>query len=344
MGTTTLYPIGRSRETIPGTPAERRHDGPAGAGRYGHRVTADAGVEVKIRREPLRHGPLDLVATAFPLRQGSDDPTIRVADGHVWRALRTVAGPATLHLRIEGDALEAAAVGPGADAALELAPRLAGLDDNPALLRIQHPALAEARRRHPGLRLTSGTAVFDALAWVVIEQKVVGADARRAYRDLVRRISDPAPGGMGLLLPPDPHRLAGTPYWTFHECNVERRRASVIIGAAHQARALNSLAALTGPEARVRLQSLPGIGPWTAAKVTAVSHGDPDAVPLGDFHLPNVVGYALAGEPRGDDARMLELLEPYAGQRGRVIQLLMSGGRGAPRYGPKLSRQDIRGR
>jgi 3-methyladenine DNA glycosylase/8-oxoguanine DNA glycosylase len=194
------------------------------------------------------------------------------------------------------------------------------------------------------LRLTAGTAVFDALVWVVIEQKVVGADARRAYRDLVRRVSDPAPGELGLLLPPDPHRMARTPYWTFHECNVERRRASVIIGAAHQARALNSLAALPGPEARARLQSLPGIGPWTAAKVTAVSHGDPDAVPLGDFHLPNVVAYALAGEPRGDDARMLELLEPYVGQRGRVIQLLMSGGRGAPRYGPKLSRQDIRGR
>jgi hypothetical protein len=27
-----------------------------------------------------------------------------------------------------------------------------------------------------------------------------------------------------------------------------------------------------------------------------------------------------------------------------VIRLLMSGGRGAPRYGPKLSRQDIRAR
>jgi hypothetical protein len=67
-------------------------------------------------------------------------------------------------------------------------------------------------------------------------------------------------------------------------------------------------------------------------------------VPLGDYHIPNAVTWALAGEPRGDDARMLELLEPYTGQRGRVIRLLMSGGRGAPRYGPKLSRQDIRAR
>jgi 3-methyladenine DNA glycosylase/8-oxoguanine DNA glycosylase len=75
-----------------------------------------------------------------------------------------------------------------------------------------------------------------------------------------------------------------------------------------------------------------------------VSHGDPDAVPLGDYHIPNLVAYALAGEPRATDQRMLELLEPYIGQRGRVIRVLMAGGRGAPRFGPPLSRQDIRRR
>jgi 3-methyladenine DNA glycosylase/8-oxoguanine DNA glycosylase len=306
-------------------------------------MTTD-GAGVRVRREPLRHGPLDLVSTTFPLRQGAGDPTMRVAGGEVWLALRTVAGPATLHLRVAGDALEADAVGPGEEAALELAPRLAGLDDDPASLRIDHPALAAARRRQPGMRLSSGTPVFDALVGAVIAQKVVGADARSAYRDLVRRTSDPAPGAQGLLLPPEPQRLARTPYWTFHECNVERRRADVIIRAAQRAAALNRLAARSGADARARLQSLPGIGPWTAAAVTGVSHGDPDAVPLGDFHIPNVVAYALAGEPRASDARMLELLEPYAGQRGRVVRLLMTGGAGAPRYGPKLSRQDIRGR
>ncbi|MGH7721879.1 MAG: DNA-3-methyladenine glycosylase family protein [Candidatus Dormibacteria bacterium] len=307
-------------------------------------MTAAPGAKLAIRRERLRHGPLDLVATTFPLRQGRDDPTIRVAGGEVWRALRTPAGPATLCLRVDGDELEAAALGPGAAAALDLAPQLAGLHDNPAELHVLHPALAEARRRRPGLRLTSGTSVFDALVWVVMAQKVVGPDARRAYRDLVRRVGDPAPGGVGLLLPPDPRRLAVTPYWTFHACNVEQRRAAAIVAAARRASALDRLAGSPAAEARNRLQSLPGVGPWTAAEVTAVSHGDPDAVPLGDFHLPNVVAYALAGEPRATDLRMLELLQPYAGQRGRVIRLLMSAGGGAPRHGPKLSRQDIRGR
>jgi len=46
--------------------------------------------------------------------------------------------------------------------------------------------------------------------------------------------------------------------------------------------------------------------------------------PRGDLHLPHVVSWALAGERRGTDERMLELLEPYRGQRGRVVRLLMA--------------------
>ncbi len=307
-------------------------------------MTALPHADVVERRHPIQGGPIDLVSTTFPLRQGTHDPTTRVDHGEVWRALRTAQGPATLHLCIDGGELVARAVGPGAEHALELAPRIAGLRDDPTALCPRHPAVDEARRRTPGLRLTSGTNVFDALVWVVIAQKIVGVDARKSYRDLVARLGEPAPGPHGLLLPPDPQRVAQTPYWTFHECNVERRRATAIVNAAHHAARLDALAELPPAEARTRLRSLPGIGPWTAAEVTAVSHGDPDAVPVGDYHIPNAVTWALAGEPRGDDTRMLELLEPFEGQRGRVIRLLMSGGRGAPRYGPKLNRQDIRAR
>ena len=67
--------------------------------------------------------------------------------------------------------------------------------------------------------------------------------------------------------------------------------------------------------------AVPGIGPWTAAEVGVRALGDADAVSVGDFHLPNLVAFALAGEPRGTDARMLELLEPYRGQRARVVRL-----------------------
>ena len=86
-----------------------------------------------------------------------------------------------------------------------------------------------------------------------------------------------------------------------------------------------------------RLLAFPGVGPWTAATVMAEAAGDPDAVPVGDFHVPNLVAWALAGEPRGDDERMLELLEPYRGHRGRVVRMLKLSGARAPAYGPRLA-------
>jgi 3-methyladenine DNA glycosylase/8-oxoguanine DNA glycosylase len=90
-------------------------------------------------------------------------------------------------------------------------------------------------------------------------------------------------------------------------------------------------------DAYTRLQAFPGIGPWTAAEVALVALGDPDAVSVGDFHLKNGVCWALAGEPRGTDERMLELLEPWRGNRARVIRLLGLGIGGAPRFGPRMS-------
>ena len=91
------------------------------------------------------------------------------------------------------------------------------------------------------------------------------------------------------------------------------------------------------PAAYERLLSFPGIGPWTAGKIGQTALGDPDAVPVGDYNLPSLVTWNLAGEDRGDDARMLELLAPYAGHRGRVLRLLKAGGATPPRYGPRLA-------
>jgi 3-methyladenine DNA glycosylase/8-oxoguanine DNA glycosylase len=69
--------------------------------------------------------------------------------------------------------------------------------------------------------------------------------------------------------------------------------------------------------------------------------GDPDAISVGDYHMPNTVAWALAGEARADDARMLELLEPYRGQRGRVQRLLEVGRVAAPRYGHRMAPRNI---
>ena len=51
--------------------------------------------------------------------------------------------------------------------------------------------------------------------------------------------------------------------------------------------------------------------------------------------LKHHVSWCLEGEPRGTDARMLELLEPFRGHRGRVVTLLLAAGPRAPKRGPR---------
>ncbi|MFI5254516.1 MAG: DNA-3-methyladenine glycosylase family protein [Candidatus Limnocylindrales bacterium] len=197
----------------------------------------------------------------------------------------------------------------------------------------------------PGLRLPRSRAVFEALVPAVVEQKVTGLEAGRVRRRMVLAFGEPAPGppevATGVFVPPAPERLATVPYFEFHPLGLERRRAEAIARLAGRASALERLAAGPPDVAMARLQSLPGVGPWTAAETTRIALGDPDAVSVGDYHLPNLVCWALAGEPRGDDGRMLELLAPYAGQRARVQRLLEAAGKAAPRYGPHMPARSI---
>lgn len=280
--------------------------------------------------------PIDLGLTLGPLQRGAHDPTIRFGDDEVWRAARTPDGAGTLHLRTAANTVEAEAWGDGAGWLLDRVPRLLGFDDAQDSFRPGSGLIAELHHRYPGLRLGATGQVFEALLPTILEQKVPGVEAWACYRALVRRLGEPAPGELGLFLQPAPERLAATPYWLAHQLGIERRRFGVIQNAASLAGRINQTAALPPNEARTLLMSLPGVGPWSAAEVSVVALGDRDAVSLGDYHLPHQVAWALAREPRGSDARMLELLEPYRGHRARVIRLLTVGGIQAPRFGPRM--------
>jgi 3-methyladenine DNA glycosylase/8-oxoguanine DNA glycosylase len=295
-------------------------------------------VEPQVRTAFETDRPLDLFSTLAPIGLG---PSLRIDDTDIWRATRTPAGPATIHLRQDAGAVEVEAWGPGAEWASAQAASLCGEHDDASGFRPHHRLIADLHRRHPGLRLPRTLAVFEALVPAVLEQKVTTIEARAGYRALVEALGEPAPGPVRLKIPPSSQVLARTPYWAFHRFGVERRRAEVIIRAARSANRLEEITTMDLASAYRRLDAFPGVGPWTAAKVALVALGDPDAVPVGDYHLPHTVGYALEGTPRSSDERMLELLYPYRGQRARVIRLLSLSGIGAPRFGPRQPLRDI---
>ncbi len=289
--------------------------------------------------------PVDLALTLAPLRRaGPFDPAVRFERDGVWRATRTPEGPATIHLARNSSGVRVRAWGPGAAWAVNQAPDLLGARDDDSGFVPAHPLIAELHRRYRGLRMTRTAAVFEAVVPTILEQKVPGIQARRSYRMLVQTLGEAAPGPPGLLVPPSPRRLATTPDWAFHRLGVERRRAEVILRAAAAAARLEEAVVMPPAEARRRLSALPGLGPWSVAEVARVALGDADAVSIGDFHLPHLVCWALSGVARGDDARMLELLDPYRDHRGRVQRLLEISGISAPRFGPRLPLVSIAGR
>lgn len=284
--------------------------------------------------------PLDLRATLAV--DGVKGPCLRIRPDGLWRATRTPQGPAAVRMRLSGRELDAGAWGEGAEWALEHVPQWIGENDDPDALVPRHPELERAARLGRGMRMCAVGGLTEVLVSIILAQKVTGVESSRSYRLLTARYGEPAPGPGNLPLPPHPSRLAQLAYYDFHPLGVERRRAETVLRACRAAPRLEAAARGSLDEMRRLLHSLPGIGPWTSANVAQSVRGDADAVPVGDFHAPNTVAWALAGEARASDERMLELLAPYAGQRGRVVRLLERYSGRAPAYGPRTAPRDIR--
>ncbi|WP_103530495.1 DNA-3-methyladenine glycosylase [Streptomyces sp. SM11] len=298
-----------------------------------------------LTREWTPPGPLDLRLVLGPLRRGPADPTFRMAaDGTFWRATRTPEGPGTLRVAARGDRITATAWGPGADWLLAGLPALLGAADDPDAFVPRHRLLALTRHRRPGLRLLRTGLVMESLIPSILEQKVTTDEAYRAWRQLVRRFGTPAPGptaDLDLHVMPDSRGWAMIPSWEWHRANVDAKRSSTILRAVRVARRLEEAATMDLPEARTRLQLIPGIGPWTSAETLQRSNGAADAVTVGDLHLPGIVGHALADNRDADDEEMLTLLTPYEGQRHRATRLILLSGRTPARRAPRMTPGNI---
>lgn len=168
-----------------------------------------------------------------------------------------------------------------------------------------HPAIMSAQRDHPGLRFGASFTLYHELLPTVLGQRVTGGEGVHQWKALVHRLGAVAPGSVELRMPPAPENLARRPTWWFHPLGIEAKRAEPLRQLAKHAAKLFAWAELEPAAAADKLALLPGVGPWTIGSVLASALANPDSVAVGDFHLKNIVGQALAGRPRSTDEEVM---------------------------------------
>jgi hypothetical protein len=293
----------------------------------------------------VRPETTDIPSTLSSYCHGAYDPTTwlrgsgtrSTSTGEFVRASITPDGPGTVEFTWGATNL-VRHFGPGGQWLANRLPAMLGVDDTNehGLEHAPDSVVANAARDHKTLRIGASGGLYHELLPTIIEQRITAGEAHQQWTALCHSLGEKAPGPFSALyLPPSPQVLSQTPSWKLHPLGIERKRAEPLIAIAKHPKKMWDWTNESANHVRTKLELLPGIGQWTIGKVLGPVCGDPDAVPFGDFHFKNMVSWALAGEARGTDDRMRELLEPYRGQRGRVVRIIGLAGLGAPKYGPK---------
>lgn len=273
-------------------------------------------------------------------RFGPYDPTYVLEERRLAHAFWGPTAPVTVAMTadVHKTTIEVRAFGPDAEWAVQQAPNWLSLDDDEGDFAPDHPLLRRLRRDLGRLRLVRPPSVFDMFVRLVFQQRVAWRDAARSFRQLTLTYGRPAPGPFSLTTALSAAQWRQIPPAELTARGVEAKRARTVRQAAVSARRIEETRSMTPEAANARLRAFSGVGVWTAQGVLGFGLGYPDAVQEEDYDLPRLVSVALSGEPRGDDARMLSLLAPYAGHRFRVIRLLLESNIKPPRFGPRRAR------
>ncbi len=156
---------------------------------------------------------------------------------------------------------------------------------------------------------------FPTLLHIVLEQQVSLASARAAF-DRLTAVADPLTPGRFLELS-DAQLL---------EVGFSRQKARYgrALATAIESRALDldGLARLDDDTVHARLQSIPGIGPWTSTVYLLMVLGRPDVWPAGDIALAAAVAEvkSLPGRPDAVEmARLGEAWRPFRSVAARLF-------------------------
>ena len=283
---------------------------------------------------PLPNG-YDLRRTMWLSGLGYGDPARRYDGQQVLLGFHTPDGAVSVSANVHERELPVQCWGGGAEWITPKLQDLFGLHDDPTVFKPEGK-LGKLLREVPGIHLPRLPLQFERLVQIVLQQLVSWADACRGWKMLVERFGVEAPGPNDLRMGPSPKVLQKLGYSDLVACGIMPKQARLILQLAKESKRIERLATSDRERFVAYLNSIRGVGEWTIQYLLGTGLGDPDAVMVGDYGLPNTVSWFFAEKPRSNDEEMLELLEPYRGHRFRVINALMQAGIRAPKFGPKM--------
>jgi 3-methyladenine DNA glycosylase/8-oxoguanine DNA glycosylase len=156
---------------------------------------------------------------------------------------------------------------------------------------------------------------FVALAWTIIEQKILFTEAADIQRRLVRRWGR-RHAETGLWFPPDAATLAAVSTAELQGLGLGAPRARALVRAAHEVAAgrIDLDPAADHEAAWRRLHAIPGIASWTVEMTAVAGQGRYDQLPAGDVGFLKLVGRLKTGSPhaRAGEDEVRAFFAPYA--------------------------------
>jgi 3-methyladenine DNA glycosylase/8-oxoguanine DNA glycosylase len=301
-----------------------------------------------------RRGEVDVARHVLLDRAQRGAVAVRTQRGVVRRAEPGPAGPLILEAQPKAAHVVLEVWGPGrtpseaTEAALDAAIGWAGLRDDLDdfdEIASANPVTRRLLQQIGEVRLSRLPRVGEALGRAVLSQAVQGVEASCTTAQVVELAGTRAAGGLWAW--PTARQIGAVDAWRLRRCGVSLRSARALHeGAIAEPRLADAAAAGDWAALDRRLRALPGCGAWTSTEAR-LALGDADAVSVGDYHHPALIGSVLgpAGGRRRDydDAMLLELLAPFAPHRGRVVRLIEQAAVrglvvGLPRRGPRNAR------
>jgi 3-methyladenine DNA glycosylase/8-oxoguanine DNA glycosylase len=175
---------------------------------------------------------------------------------------------------------------------------------------------------------------FIALAWTIIEQKILFSEAAAIARTAVFRLGR-RDDATGLWFPPDAATLANAGSPLLQSWGLGAPRARALVAAAREVAAgrIDLDPDADHEAAWRRLRTISGIGSWTCEMTAISGQGRYDQVPALDVGLLKLVGRLATGSPhaRAEEDEVRAVFAPYGEWAGLASLVAMSGGPLRPR-------------